>query len=219
MQDAKSAEEVVQEFLAQNGLGEGLPEMLLQAFQRGYPVSNLEPLLRHPNESVAKSAGWVLSELGKKGGDLIAISVELLSHPLDQIRADAISNLLANSDRCPPAAAWSLISRYPKETERIKEEIVNYLARAPVDLLSEAISSTSDISAQRHSLGLSLHTNLTSDGRVHKALESDDPVVRAYALSAARRLELFAQSIWRAAARSSDPVIQASGARWLRGKR
>jgi hypothetical protein len=216
MGNYESYQKDIEEFILKDGLDDELQRRVLLAFQRGYPVANLESLLRHTSDSIVMSAGWILGELGTRGTELLALCEKLLDHHLHQIRADAISNILANSDRCPPAIVWSVISRYPKETEYIKTEIVNFLARAPLQALTEAISLTSDISVRSHSIGLSLHTGAVERGRVQEALRSDDPLVRAYALAAARRMELFVRSLWRIAARSSDPVLEANGFRWMR---
>jgi hypothetical protein len=215
---SESPEELVQKLLESGGDSSGTAERLLAAYFGGHPVSTLEPLLRHSNKSIATTAGWILSELGRRGADLVELSVELLSSPFEDVRVDSISNILANSTTCTANHAWAVISVYQKETARVQGEIINYLARAPVDLLQRAIASTTQIAAQRQEIGISLLAPPLRLDRILESLRSEDPIVRAYALAAALRLDFFVQSAWRAAARSDDPVLRSSGDRWLRQK-
>ncbi len=211
-----SPEELIEQLVAADGISDSLPGQLLVAFSRGFPVSNLEPLLRHPSRSVVMTAGYILSELGERGADLESICVELLSNPLEDIRSDSISNILANSAQYNPSTVWAVISRYPVETDWIKEDIVNFLARAPLAVLRAAVTSASDEGVPKHASGLELHMPSSVGPPILSALQSQDALTRAYALSAARRLELFVNSAWRTAKRSADAVLRKSGERWLR---
>jgi hypothetical protein len=210
-----SPEEIIARLPETQGNTQGLLDKLLEAFWQGFPVTNLEPLLRHPNVSVVRDAGWILSELGTKGAELIGISVELLSHPLEELRSDAMGNLLANSARCEPEAAWAVVSRYLDETQRIKEQIVDYLARVPLTLLRDAVAYRTDADAASHEAGFRLHLAPAVGQPILDALGSPDPVIRAYALAATKRLEIFVDSAWRLAARSDDPVLRSRAKLWL----
>jgi hypothetical protein len=199
----------------ENAIGVG--EKLLAAFHQGLPVTELEPLLRHENSAVSTTAGWILSELGRRGAPLLKVSADLLVHPEEEIRADAITSILANSESCSPNASFAVLSRYDVENLRIRKEIINYISRAPLTLLQAAVSESTDPAKTRHANGVALLTGCLADSEnILNELNSADELLRGYALAALRRYDLVLRKGLRIASRSTDVVLSDCATRWMK---
>lgn len=179
---------------------------LLEAFRGGYPVIKLKPVLVSEVTSIAKRGASILAELGKAGRPLVDTSLILLEHPEEQVRADAIENLLANSDAYAGKVAWSIIIKYETENTYIRQRIINYISRCPIGLLKQASESF----PLHHELLRLISANPVREVElINSSLVSDIALVRAYAMGGLKRSFLSTQRMLRVAARSRDPSIKA----------
>jgi hypothetical protein len=216
LRDSEDPRELIARLIAFKESAIGVDQKLLAAFHKDLPVSELEPLLRHENPSVLMTAGWILSELGRKGAALLAISEELLTHPEEEIRDYAITNILANSDSCSPETSFAVLARYELESPFIRGRIINYMARARLSLLRDAISVPNGAIAERHASGLRMHSSSMEREDISNALNSADGLIRAYAIAAIRRLDLLLHHSLRLASRSEDAVVRGCASRWMK---
>lgn len=204
--------------LVEGGDADGeVAENLLEAFWQGYDVANLSPLLRSDDNRVQFWAAYILKELGKRAETIVADTVELISHPSEELRSSAIENLLSCYEKAGAVAAGRIVARYTLENARIRREIINYVARMPLAVLQDGIATIDDAMLhERHTRGVRIlvDAGIGTEGEILSCLTSNDELLRAYAVAAAIRIYLLSRSILKTAKKSLDPTVAAESEIW-----
>ena len=113
---------------------------------------------------------------------------------------------LANSNCYGPEIVWEILSLYSSQTDSVKSRIVNYISRAPFALIQKSTEFFGSKTSVLHEV---LFLGYENDLEKLKAcVESEDEMVRAYAMASIKRLVITLRRVTRLASRSKDKVIK-----------
>jgi hypothetical protein len=167
-----------------------LSNELLREFQRGYPLVDLEYMLKSDDNDVVAVAIWITSELGEKCRPLLRSVIPLLDHPFQRVRFWALDCLLWASPEkgCDFAHGIALLN---DPEDGIRRKVLDLLFRMSDEQLRAALSCSE---GNRLSPGASdgLRWLLSDDGRlsdrIMDGLRSSDSDLRKFAAVGAARL-------------------------------
>jgi hypothetical protein len=182
-------------------------ESILLMINKGAPADVIRPLLAHHDDSIAKYAAYILSELGRFGSTLESDTSLALTHHVEELRSAAISNVLANSDSFQPSLILTILRKYDHESDRIKIDTIIFISRLPIDDLYRAIASSKSRD-EKSQLELFMDTMKVAPGNdtVLTALTFSNNIRGAFALAALKRAS-YALDALRRKNNKSDPLI------------
>lgn len=196
-----------------------LSNELLREFQRGYPLDDLEALLKNNNEDMVVVAVWIASELGERCRPLLADVLPLLEHPMQRIRFWTLDCLFwaLPQDGCYVARAIKLLN---DPEVGIRRKVLDLLFRFSREQLEGAYHCAGQ-DALNPTLLKGLRWFLSDDAldpaRIRQALESSDAIFRKFAAAAAARLHKQQKEPLVCASAVADPDISIFASRLLAG--
>lgn len=164
---------------------------LLAAFLRGYPVDHLRALLTSQNEATARSAVWILSELGSAAAPLRDTFLGLLTHSARSVRFHALDAVLTCSTPQDGASLAAAVGLLKDCDDAVRWKAWGFIAQASAGQLIGSVAELSD----QQLAGLTrwlidLDSDPKASERVSQALESSEPIERNFAVAGACRLAL-----------------------------
>lgn len=163
---------------------------LLSELFAGYPVENLQRLLRSGDDVAVGTGTWLLSELGERAAPLLDEVPALLAHPLRRVRYFAIEVVLLSTDAAhgPVIAQVMNLSRDPERA--IRGKVLEFLAEAADDQLAAGAAALEPGQVKELVEWLiRLDGEEEPDPRdIVARLEGPDPVARLFAAAAAAHL-------------------------------
>lgn len=164
---------------------------LLAAFFRGYPVERLRPLLLSSDEAIAKTATWILSELGANAAPLLDTFATPLNHPARYVRAHALDAVLVCTTPRDGALLATAVALLNDHDEAVCWKALGFIAHAST---AQLVSSISPQPNQQLAVLTRWVVALDSDPnaaeRIIQALTSTDPLERRFAVAGARRIAI-----------------------------
>ena len=184
---------------------------LVKEFYRGYPLTNLRPLLRSPDPALVAAGVWIASELGEKGRPLLNDVSALLRHPEKDVRFDAINCLLVWATPSNTAELASVIKLVDDPERSVRWKAMDFLARASEEQLRAGLSDlqvNEPECTQVRGLEWILSPQALDPEAVMAALQNQDDVLRKYGAVAARRLSKDNRAPLLYAASVDDPDVK-----------
>ena len=186
-----------------------LANELLREFQLGYPLDDLEQLLKNNDQDVVATGAWITSELGERCRPLLVDVLPLLAHPLQRIRFWALDCLFwaPPKNGCYLARAVRLLD--DPETG-IRRKVLNLLFRFSREELEAAYHCVGEYGlSPSMSNGLSwlLSGDAIDPVEVKRALGSPDPLFRRFGAAAAARIHKEHKEPLICASQVDDPDI------------
>ena len=184
---------------------------LVKEFHRGYPLTNLRPLLRSPQAALVSAGVWIASELGEKGKPLLNDVSPLLRHPEKDVRFEAINCLLVWAAPSNPAELASVIKLVDDPERSVRWKAMDFLARASKEQLQAGLSDlqvSEPNSARVRGLQWLLSPEALDVEGVTTALQSSDAAFRKYGAVAARQLSKDNKAPLLYAASVADPDVK-----------
>lgn len=204
--------EVLIRRILEGGPGDGqLANHLLSKFFQGYPVIELQRLLRAPDNTVVEVGVWLASELGSKGRPLFDDVVLLLDHPSIRVRYFAIDFMMTNICARDARAIRGVLDLMSDPAQAVRTEVMKFLAVIPDDVALAAKQVTSpgtSLEAEARGLDLVVDAVAARDtAAIGRGLADQDDALRRYAGAAAARLRNYDRRPLELALRSEDPDV------------
>lgn len=179
-----------------------LSNELLREFQRGYPLDDLEALLKSNDEDVVATAVWITSELGERCRPLLANVLPLLRHRMQRIRFWTLDCLFwaLPHNGCYLAQAIKLLD---DQKEGIRRKVLGLLLRLSREQLEAAHHCVGPEGLKPpESTGLNwlLSDDALDPSKIERTLGSPDPIFRKFGAAAAAR----------SSKQNKEPLIRAS---------
>lgn len=164
---------------------------LLREFHRGYPIDNLRSLLHSAEPEIVIIGAWIASELGEKGSPLLADVLPLLHHAARKVRFSAIDCVLVWAGKSDGPALASALELIDDPEPTIRWKAMDFLFRASPEQLEASLSHLLRTAASSHHIrGIEwlLSSKSEDPAAIVRVLQSQDPLLRKYAVAAAARL-------------------------------
>jgi hypothetical protein len=182
---------------------------LLEHFRSGYPLNDLQLLLRSDDPDVLEIAVWIASELGEMFRPLISLVSPLLHHQEPKIRYFALECVLAaDSDQsCIFAQSFQLLS---DPDDRIREKAMRVLSLLSREQILSSLrcghhrALASSYSSQVMTLS---DSEKIPPGEISALLSDSDRFVRRIGAAAAVRVRKRDDGPFKIALESSDSEI------------
>jgi hypothetical protein len=193
--------------LRDGSAGEEWPSIaqeLLRELYAGFPVDRLIPLVRSDTPAAARSAAWLLSELGTRAEPLIGEAARLLGDPARYVRFFAVDAVLAaaGDEQAPVIARAIGLAGDPDEA--IRRKVLVLLSRMDGGRLTASLPHLSDPVLRELTSGLIAGR---PPAEIRTALADTDPMRRRFAAAAAVRTADLDDGPLRAAIESPDEEI------------
>lgn len=164
---------------------------LLTAFFQGYPVDRLRALLVSPEEATARTAAWILSELGFSAAPLRDTFKELLNHPAHQVRFHALDAVLTCATPQDGVLLATAVGLLRDHEEAVQWKAMGFITHASTGQLVSSLGQQSDPQLAGLTRWLvDLDTGPAAGDRVIQALASTEPLQRTFAVAGACRIAL-----------------------------
>lgn len=164
---------------------------LLAAFFQGYPVDRLRALLASPEEATARTAAWILSELGFAAAPLRDTFEGLLNHPARYVRFHALDAVLTCATPQDEVLLAKTVGLLHDHDDAVRWKALGFIAHASTGQLVGSTGQQSDPQLARLTRWLvDLDTGSGAGDRIIQALASTEPVERKFAVAGACRIDL-----------------------------
>lgn len=184
---------------------------LLTEFHRGYPLENLRPLLHAENQEVVTIGTWIASELGERGRPLLQDVSPLLRHPAKKVRFSAIDCILLWATPSNDRELASVISLLDDPEPGVRWKVMDFLFRATTEQLQSALDYFElaiPKSPHIRKLQWLLDPESIEPKKVITALQSQDALMRRYAVAAAARISSINRDPLLCASSNSDADVK-----------
>ncbi len=178
--------EILLERVAATG-DEALAGQLLKEFFRGLPVARLRVLLNSENESAVKAGAWIASELASGVSVLLPDLAQLLDHPAKYVRFFALDAILGAAQVDAGRAVGKAVSLLDDPEPSVRWKATDFLARASVDQLREALPFVLREIGENLRWLVSLSEHTDAHESILSRLESTAALQRRFAVAAAAR--------------------------------
>jgi hypothetical protein len=185
----------------------GLANELLKQFLRGYPIIELQTLLRHPDGGVKRAAIWIASELPSYAPALLGDAVRAISSPDRYVRYYALDVVVLGAvGEFEEEYAQVVLALDPA----VKDHALFLVSSATNDRLLAAMRGIEKLNpSSYHLAGLRalMEAPSVSPKKIEDMIEADSEVDRLYGLAIAERSYGAYPDLLQIAARSNDTLI------------
>ena len=167
-----------------------LANELLREFHLGYPLADLETLLKNNDQDVVATAAWITSELGERCRPLLVDVLPLLAHPMPRIRFLALDCLFwaLPKDGCYIARAIGLLDDPETSIRRKVLNVLFHFSRQQLEAAYHCVGEHGLNASMSGGLSWLLSGDALDPVEVNRALASPDPLFRRFGAAAAARI-------------------------------
>ena len=208
-------DELVEKILA--NAGDEVPDELLNEFFSGYPIMNLQRLLKSTNEHAVKAGAWIASELGTHAKPLVHGLAPLMIHPLRYVRFFIVDTVLV----CAGSGDGNLLALVVKMLRETDDAVrwkgLGAIAKMTRSQLAESLLSQDDKELAEQTVWLlRVEEELNPDLNIMKKLDATSGIKQSFGVVAAVRVATKSLSPLKHAALSEDLDIKSFALEQLR---
>jgi hypothetical protein len=183
---------------------------LLEAFQRGYPIENLRPLLRSRNQRLVEIAAYLADELGSRLAIFVAEISRLLSNPSMRVRFNALAAVWSSATSRDGNVLAKAVRLLEDPELGVRWQAARLMARVGIGELQAALSGLKRRKARdpfRVGLERVLKACAGDYADILAMIDSADRLTRLFGASAAGRVMHRDRTLVKYALSSPDPEV------------
>lgn len=182
---------------------------LIDHFSSGKSLTPLEAILDDPSGSAISDGLYILSEIGRQGWPLTAKAARLVNYPDEDVRFFSIACVLVAPRAAGRESIAEILQRLTDDSSRVRWRAIDFASMIDDDLLQGCLEYFKAAKDAKHVAGilLLLKASVTSRGVLIDAIDSPEPLARAYGVAAAARLVNVGREIARRASESPDQSV------------